>query len=711
MTPVAFLFPGLGEHYPGMGRGLYESEPVFRSCVDDCCERLQPLLGVDLRSLLYPPPQTASAPATTSGTDLRKLLRRNADPAPAGERLDQTWLAQPALFVTEYALTRLLLERGILPDIMIGYSLGEYVAACVAGVFSLEDSLTLVARRGLMIQELPAGAMAAVPLGEREIVPYLDDAVSLSAVNGPAVSVVSGTPDGIAALEERLMRDGIATMRVRTTHAFHSFLMEPLAAAYTSLVAGFRLSPPRIPFISNVTGRRIDPEEAVDPAYWAKHLVQAVRFSDGIGELLREPELTIIEAGPGSTLGSFVLAHPAGAQRRVRRSMRGRIEQASDTAVFDEACKQQIQTAVSDGSYTQTESATFSDTEARLAKIWARFFPSADLRPDHDFFQLGGNSLLASQLVYRILKEFRVTLKLRKIYEAPTLAALARELESASVTAPARTKTIDPPVMRLPNGLTVHYRHEAEALQFYRDIFEHRAYVDKGVSLPEDAVVFDVGANIGLFTLFCHLERPGARIFSFEPAPPIFGILQRNADLHRIPAKLLRAGISDRNGSARLTYYPLSSGMSSFHADTEEEKQVLETIIHNQVRLGMTAAGDLPVDLGDMLSLRFESSSFDCELRTLSSVIAENGIDRIDLLKVDVQKCELEVLRGLLPSDWDKVRQIVLEVHDIGGRLDEIAALLRRQGFTISSEQDELYRGTSIHNVWAIKEQVALAAS
>jgi amino acid adenylation domain-containing protein len=289
--PVAFLFPGQGAQYPGMGRGLYESEPSFRDDVDLCCRLLQPLLGFDLREALFETqPETKDA---------------------ASGRLQSTQLAQPALFVLSWATARLWMSWGVRPEAMLGHSIGEYVAACLAGVFSLEDALAVVAVRGRLMAQMPPGAMLGVPLPEADVVPLLGEELSLAAVNRPSVSVVSGPVEAIEELAARLGEQGFACRRLHTSHAFHSRMMEPVLQPFLEQVKRVRLEPPRLPFLSNVTGTWIRPEEATDPAYWVRQLRQAVRFADGVALLLAEPHRILLEVGPGNTLSTLARQHPA----------------------------------------------------------------------------------------------------------------------------------------------------------------------------------------------------------------------------------------------------------------------------------------------------------------------------------------------------------------------------------------------------------------
>jgi acyl transferase domain-containing protein/acyl carrier protein len=290
--PVAFLFSGQGSQYVGMGRGLYESEPLFREIVDQCAATLAPALGLDLRAVLYPAPDAMEA---------------------ARARLATTAVTQPALFVVEYALARLYLEWGIRPQAMLGHSIGEYVAASLAGVMSLADALTLVAERGRLM-EVPGGTMLAVPLPEAEVRALLPVSLSVAAVNGAALCAVSGPASDVAALEARLGSRGIRAHAIHAAAAFHSAMMEPILGSFREAVGRVGLSAPAIPYVSNVTGVGMTAEDAKDPAYWVRHLRQTVRFWDGLQELIRDQDPVLLEVGPGRTLAS--LARPASTAAR-----------------------------------------------------------------------------------------------------------------------------------------------------------------------------------------------------------------------------------------------------------------------------------------------------------------------------------------------------------------------------------------------------------
>ncbi len=316
-APVVFMFSGLGDQYPAMARELYTSEPVFRAQIDRCADLLQPLLGCDLRDILYPAgtatEDQATSPtdrSTNSGIDLRKLLARARQPATSDDQpFNRTGITHPALFAIEYALAQLWIEWGVQPRALIGHSLGEYVAACVAGVLSLEDALKLVVCRAQLIETLPRGAMLAVTLQPDQIQSLLrpEDApqLSIAAHNGPSMSVIAGPIDAVAALETRLIAAGIACQRLQTVHAFHSTMMTALVEPFTELVGSITLKPPKIPYVSNVTGGWITAAEATNPRYWAAHLCRTVRFAEGIETLLQTPGQILLEIGPGQSLSTF----------------------------------------------------------------------------------------------------------------------------------------------------------------------------------------------------------------------------------------------------------------------------------------------------------------------------------------------------------------------------------------------------------------------
>ena len=330
--PVAFLLSGLGNQHVGMAADLYRHLPRFREVLDGCAQGLRPWLGLDLREVLFPVGDHGSG---GSGLDLRALVGRASGGSGASgtSRLDRTEISQPAVFAVEYALARLLMDLGVRPQALLGFSVGELVAACIAGVLSLQDALRLVAERARLIGELPAGAMLAVPLPEAEVRPFLAGGLSLAAVAGPELCVVAGPEPAVARVEQRLSGEGLVCRRLQTSHAFHSAMMEPAAGRLTALAASLELRPPEIPYISNVTGTWITAADATDPSYWARHLCGTVRFAEGLAELWREPGRLLVEAGPGQALSSWAVQHPqAPAGALAVPLMRHELDRQSDLA-------------------------------------------------------------------------------------------------------------------------------------------------------------------------------------------------------------------------------------------------------------------------------------------------------------------------------------------------------------------------------------------
>jgi acyl transferase domain-containing protein len=278
---AAFLFPGQGSQYVFMAAGIYQREPAFKANVDSCCEILKPHLGFDLRDLLYPEPEYAQT---------------------ADQKLAETAVTQPALFTIEFSLAKLLMSWGITPKAMLGNSIGEYVAACLAGVFTVDDALKLVALRGRLMQSAPRGSMLAIALSEHEIVPLLNHELSLASVNSEQLCVVAGNTTLIDQLATKLAAEDVYCRRLHTSHAFHSHMMERLQEPFAREVKKLRLRTPTLSFFSCVTGDWITAEAAKDSNYWSRQMRATVRLSSAIETLAANESFVPLEVGPGRTM-------------------------------------------------------------------------------------------------------------------------------------------------------------------------------------------------------------------------------------------------------------------------------------------------------------------------------------------------------------------------------------------------------------------------
>ena len=527
--PVVFMLAGVGDHYVDMGQELYAAETVFREQLDRCAQVLLPILGEDIRAVLYPGtdltnPIKAFAPDKPD-LDLRQMLRRScARENPAAQKLNLTILTQPALFTIEYALAQLWISFGVQPQALIGYSLGEYVAACLSGVLTLEEALTLVAQRAKLIAESPSGTMLAVQLGEAEVLSLMGAELSLAAVDGPQLCVVAGPEPAAAELEQQLIARKIAFRRVQTSHALHSRMMESIAPRFAQLVAGLTLKPPKIPYISNVTGTWITATEVTTPDYWVRHLKQTVRFADGLSQLLQKPGQAWLEIGPGQTLCSLLQQHPQldkAAEQVVLPTLPHSYDRQPESALMlntlaqlwltdvdidwpkfhareqrqriplptypferqrywisadpnsparpeADGSEQRLSTVEPDTNNGQpalahaedyeTDSLPFyprpnlrnayvapnTPLEQQLAAVWQELFGIQQIGIHDKFLDLGGNSLLATQLVLRLRDTVGLNLSMRDVFDAPTLAQLAVAIDLKRQSPDAESLTFAP---------------------------------------------------------------------------------------------------------------------------------------------------------------------------------------------------------------------------------------------------------------------------
>ena len=484
--PLVFLFSGQGTQYPGMGIELYRNEPVFRNAMLECSRLIGPVAGHD------------------SLTDI--LYSQNEE---TGNLVNQTAISQVALFAFEYSMTRLLESYGVKPSGLVGHSIGEYVAACEAGVFSLEDAIILVKERGLLMQSMQDGTMIAIPLPEKTVREMLPEVLDLAVVNGPNISIVSGARGDMEMFENRLEEKGIMFRRLVTSHAFHSRLMEPAAQTFAEVVRKVKMAPPKLPMTSNLTGNWMSAEQVADPKSWADHLRYTVRFGDNLAAVAeRFASPVLVEVGPGNTLCTIARQHDEAVSGLAGiPCARHPHQTASDRVFFFRAlgslwchgaaidlCAlyadekrmriplpgypferqpfwiggQEVRQAEKEKpkrtwwkgfqglhfpfiSSARKQNEKRSITEEDLISIWCKALGTSTIGVNENFFELGGHSLLAVSIITELEKNFGIRLPLASLIEAPTIREFLRLIEkwksgaSTSYLVPLNTKGSKPP--------------------------------------------------------------------------------------------------------------------------------------------------------------------------------------------------------------------------------------------------------------------------
>jgi acyl transferase domain-containing protein len=448
---VVLLFPGQGAQHAGMAVGLYRQQPVFARHLDECAALLRPHLDAELLELL-----SANEPDSVLG---------------------QTRYAQPALFAVEYALAMLWRHWGVSIAAMLGHSIGEYTAACLAGVLDLPDAAAVVAARGRLMQSLPGGAMLAVSASAERLTDLLTARVALAAHNAPGLCTVSGEYPDVDRLAAELTTAGIAFRRLHTSHAFHSAMMDPILDAFGEVVAGVRLHPPAMPFVSGLTGVLVTVDEATDPRYWVNQLRQPVRFADGLRTVLAEPHRILLEAGPGTTLAALARQQdlPAGGHTVVSSLRHPLQDQPDEVAValavgrvwtaggaldpttigapgrrvplppypfqrrrywYDLPGAPTVPAPEPDtGPEPVVEYAPAPSTVDVVRGIWSQLLGVPDVSAGDNFFDLGGHSLLAVQVAARLKESLAVDVSAAALFESLTAADLARRLDAQRLDA------------------------------------------------------------------------------------------------------------------------------------------------------------------------------------------------------------------------------------------------------------------------------------
>jgi phthiocerol/phenolphthiocerol synthesis type-I polyketide synthase E len=454
---VVFVFPGQGAQHVDMARGLYDAEPVFAEAFDQCAAGFLEELGFDLRDEVF---------------------------GAAGSDLERTDRAQPAIFAVEYALGMLIASYGIRGAAYAGHSIGEYAAATLAGVFDLPTAIRVVAERARLMHASAPGAMVAVGVSSDDIAEYLSPGLDLAAVNDPGSCVIAGSPENIQKLQGDLRRSGVLARRVRTSHAFHSNLMDPVIPQFAEFLSRVDLHTPHTPLLSNVTGSWMTDAEATDPAVWARQIRATVRFSDELDMILADPHRVLVEVGPGGTLTGSAIRHPKWSDgHRAVRLMRHQVQNRSDRDTFLLALGQLWAAGIeldwsplstgrpqlvsvpgypfarqrhwvdprksvdwaetptvtngaaasSNGAPVHTGAGTNgasavkngqSEVEAKLQHIWRECLGVSSIGLTENFFEIGGDSLIAIGVAMNATNQ-GLDLTPQDLYEHPTVSALA----------------------------------------------------------------------------------------------------------------------------------------------------------------------------------------------------------------------------------------------------------------------------------------------
>ncbi len=624
---IAFLFPGQGAQHVGMAKGLYETEPVFAEHFDQCMTLFDAELGIDLRETIL----------TGSPREL--------------ERTDRT---QPALFSVEYALAKLLESRGVQPAALAGHSIGEYAAATFAGVFDLPTAVKVVSMRGRLMNSAPRGVMVAVPLSPADVAQYLSGEVDIATVNEPGGCVVAGSADAIDEFSDRLEEQGIAARRVRTSHAFHSRLMDSVIGEFTSFLSRQTLNEPRIPMLSNVTGTWMSAAEATNPATWARQIRATVRFADEVGALLENSARVLVEVGPGGTLTSAASRHPRwSSDHRAVRPMRHHAQNRDDRDAFllalgqlwsagldvelaDSSTRSPVRISLpgypfarqkhwvtpngavmnaggtglpeAGGGHVATGSASSggrTSVESTLQRIWAQCLGLDSVDRSANFFELGGDSLIAISVAMTATNE-GLELTPQDLYENQTVAALAGALSSRYAS----------------NGLARHAPGDVELPPTPPNI---TAFLDNGLT--------DSG----------HWRTPILlRLRSDVPAETVGEVLTALVNHHdALRVSLVhRAGIWEQQFGEPVESFDLLTATVSDNGDREATRSAALEILNAQIAgLDLTAAplvatfietpGDQPSYLGLSLhGMVADNQSRDVLLTDLFTAFAQRLADK-----------------------------------------------------------------------------------
>lgn len=483
---VVFMFPGVGEEYEGMLKELYDKQPLFKKHFLKCAHIIKEKFDFDIVNELL----ASKENNTNSNTNMmRNIFHSDNTRIENFRKIQYIYVLN---FSIEYAIAKFLIEIGIKPHKMIGYSIGEYVAACLAGVFTLEDTIYLLYIRGKLIEELPTGSMLSVMLPVEKLQPIIGDSLSISAIDSSKITVVGGEVDEITALQKKLLSEGIASKQIKTSHAFHSKMMIPALDKYRDILAKVSKKPPKVKFISNITGKYITDEEAVSSEYWCNHMLKTVQFAKGIKTILADNEEDIfVEAGIGNTLSTFVLQDSVNLVKKVVAVTKTYYEKVSDIEKVYRAIARlwvlgvevDWQKFFGDKKHKKISVPTYpfekksywiegnikklssmilnnyvdidnkneakanrmelnredikslykspvTPTQDKVLEIFKDTLGYDNLGVEDNFFEIGGNSLLAINVNFQVVKKFNVEIPLELFYNEPTVTFIADYIDT-----------------------------------------------------------------------------------------------------------------------------------------------------------------------------------------------------------------------------------------------------------------------------------------
>lgn len=447
---VVFLFPGQASQYVNMGLDLYHSNSVFRKYLDLCAEILEPIIHVDIRKIIFP----------AHGDEERATIE-----------LQNTVYTQPAIFSIEYSLAMYWMDLGIKPVAVLGHSMGEFTAACIAGVFDVETGLKMIAMRGQIMQELEPGSMLTVMLPPSEVEGYLNERLSISVINTPSSCVLSGDIEAIETIKKVFDGMDVQTRLLETSHAFHSHMMDPVLEKYRDFASAMTYSTSSIPVLSTVAADWTSPDELRNPDYWVDNIRKPVRFADAVEKLFDRPEWILLEVGPRNTLTTLAKQHPAiSSDQVVVQSMKhpkqpqndnvfalaalGRLWSCGYPVEWERLYKKNPVYKIPVPTYAFQRVRCWIDPENKgsnhhpktthieqddvenpvsekrdiieeMTAIWEEFLGIEDIKKDDNFFELGGNSLVAVQLFDELKHKLGIRLPLSALLEAPTIQQIS----------------------------------------------------------------------------------------------------------------------------------------------------------------------------------------------------------------------------------------------------------------------------------------------